>query len=79
MLKRVFLLLCVSAATAFTLNCGKSYCKQYTEKLCKDVNSAECKAAQEKVKSWSSNQCRIEFNNLVIEEQEKKMEKILEE
>ncbi|AFM14749.1 hypothetical protein Turpa_4116 [Turneriella parva DSM 21527] len=54
--------------------CGKSECKKYTEHFCKDAASPQCASAIEKVKDLSSNQCRIELNQLQIDEQSKRLE-----
>lgn len=65
--------------TVFSLaSCGKSECKKYLEKFCADKESPACKAANESVKDWSSDKCRIERNALEIDEQAKKLEKELE-
>ncbi len=61
-----------------SLNCGKSYCKQYEQKFCADEKSPACAQAKEKVKAWSSKECRIQLNTLEIEEQTKATDKLLE-
>ncbi|HRP69130.1 MAG TPA: hypothetical protein PLY93_06330 [Turneriella sp.] len=79
MLTRVLFIFCVVTVSVTFLACGESYCKQYAAKFCTDPNTPACKTAQEKIKNWSSNECRIQFNNLIIEEQAKDTEKLLEE
>ncbi len=59
--------------------CGKSECKRYNEKFCADANSEACKQAKERSKDWSSDKCRIERNQIEIEEQSKKLDKELSE
>jgi hypothetical protein len=61
------------------MGCGKSECKRYTEKFCADAMSEACKQAKERSKGWSSDKCRIERNQLEIEEQSKKLDKELSE
>lgn len=57
--------------------CGKSYCKKYTAKFCTNSDSAECMQAKTTVKDWSNDKCRIELNNVEIEEQSKKLDDLL--
>jgi hypothetical protein len=59
--------------------CGKSECKRYLEKFCADANSETCQQAKERSKDWSADKCRIERNQLEIEEQSKKLDKELSE
>ncbi len=59
--------------------CGKSECTLYNEKFCADLNSEACKQAKERSKDWSADKCRIERNQLEIEEQSKKLDKELSE
>lgn len=75
MRKSVFGLLCLLAAIAFvTAACGKSECTKYTDRFCADPKSAACADAAAKVKVWSSTQCRIENNKLLIDDQSKRLE-----
>ncbi len=55
-------------------SCGKSECKKYNDHFCADDKSPQCAAAREKTKDWSANQCRIELNQLQIDEQSKRLE-----
>ncbi len=59
---------------AAVAGCGKSECKKYTDHFCKDSASPQCAAAIEKSKDMSANQCRIELNQLQIDEQSKRLE-----
>lgn len=54
--------------------CGKSECRRYTEKFCADETSASCAQAKERSRDWSSDKCRIELNQIEIEEQSKKLD-----
>lgn len=73
----------VAPALAFALfavtGCGKSECKRYNEKFCVDADSEACKQAKERSKDWSSDKCRIERNQIEIEEQSQKLNKELSE
>jgi hypothetical protein len=69
------LVLVLLAATG----CGKSECKRYIEKFCADAMSEACTQAKERSQNWSSDQCRIELNQIEIEEQSKKLDKELSE
>ncbi|GAB4439574.1 MAG: hypothetical protein OHK0011_22150 [Turneriella sp.] len=60
-----------------TIGCGKSECKRYSEKFCADANSEACKQAKERSKDWSADKCRIERNQIEIEEQSKQLDKEL--
>lgn len=64
----------IAAVALATASCGKSECKKYTERFCADPKSAACADAMAKVKTWSSTQCRIQNNDLQIEEQSKQLE-----
>ncbi|MFZ5631150.1 MAG: hypothetical protein ACOY5B_18595 [Spirochaetota bacterium] len=61
------------------VGCGKSECKRYNEKFCADASSEACKQAKERSKDWSADKCRIERNQVEIEEQSKKLDKELTE
>ena len=75
MRKSVFSVLGLVAAFALvTVSCGKSECTKYTDRFCADPKSAACADAAAKVKVWNSNQCRIQNNDLQIEEQSKRLE-----
>lgn len=63
----------------FGTGCGKSECKRYHEKFCADAGSEVCKQAKERSKDWSVDKCRIERNQIEIEEQSKKLDKELSE
>lgn len=67
-----------TVAAAFTLlsatGCGKSECKRYIEKFCADADSQACRQAKERSKGWSADKCRIELNQIEIEEQSKKLD-----
>lgn len=69
----------VFAAGFIHLNCGPSYCKQYVAKNCADEKSPACAQAKEKVKNWSSKDCRIQLNNQSIEEQSQQLDKVLDQ
>ncbi|MBS0617586.1 MAG: hypothetical protein JSR44_05315 [Spirochaetes bacterium] len=58
----------------FFVGCGKSECKKYTALFCADEKNPACLAAREKVKNWSSDQCRIEHNKIRIDEQSKRLD-----
>jgi hypothetical protein len=73
MRKLVYLLLFVATAI-LSVGCGKSECKKYRSKFCTDENSAVCKEAAQRSKDWSADKCRIEFNQIQIEEQAKRLE-----
>jgi hypothetical protein len=66
--------LSVILLTAAAAGCGKSECKKYTDHFCSDAASPQCAAAKEKSKDWAANQCRIELNQLQIDEQSKRLE-----
>jgi len=59
---------------AVLAGCGKSECKKYTALFCADEKNPACLAAREKVKNWSSDQCRIEHNKIRIDEQSKRLD-----
>ncbi len=59
---------------ASVAGCGKSECKKYTDHFCKDAASPQCASAIEKAKDMSANQCRIELNQMQIDEQSKRLE-----
>lgn len=71
MRKSALILLLLAASLP---GCGKSECKKYLEHFCKDAASPQCAAAIEKAKGMSANQCRIELNQLQIDEQSKRLE-----
>jgi hypothetical protein len=64
-------------AAIFCLQCGKSNCKKYAERFCADEKSPICAQTREKIKSWSSDKCRIELNEILIDEQSKQLEQEL--
>lgn len=65
----------VPAFAAFLVTgCGKSECKRYVEKFCADEKSAACSDAKARSRDWSSDKCRIERNQIEIEEQSKKLD-----
>lgn len=71
-----------SVLLAFMLSaagCGKSECKRYTNKFCTDAGSDVCKQAKERSKDWSADKCRIERNQVEIEEQSRSLDKELQE
>jgi hypothetical protein len=75
MRKSALQLILVSLIVASTAaSCGKSECKKYIDQFCSDDKSPACAAAREKTKEWSANQCRIELNQLQIDEQSKRLE-----
>lgn len=80
MRKSVLAVLALGVTASFlNLNCGPSYCKQYVTKNCTDEKSPACAQAKEKVKSWSSKDCRIQLNNQNIEEQSQQLDKVLDQ
>lgn len=79
MRKSFFMGLAAAAAALALSACGKSECRRYTEKFCADQNSDACKQAKERSKDWDKDKCRMERNQLEIEEQSKNMEKELKE
>ncbi len=74
MRKRLLALIFPALAILVLANCGKSECRRYRDRFCADPNSAACKAAQEKSKDWSADKCRIERNQMDIEDQSRNLE-----
>lgn len=73
-IKIAYLFLIPAFAALLVTGCGKSECKRYIEKFCADEKSAACTEARERSRDWSSDKCRIERNQIEIEEQSKKLD-----
>lgn len=65
------------ALLCFALAGCKSECDRYLEKFCADQQSPLCASARERSKNWTQDQCRLERNQLEIEEQSKRLEQEL--
>jgi hypothetical protein len=77
MRKRFLTALGAIVALVFSVAHCSSHCKKYAEKFCQGQGaegSPACLQAKEKMKDWSSDKCRMELNEVLLDEQTKNLE-----